>query len=90
MKVNEDMIQSLSRLMKYSSRTQRRTYNMEDSNKKKEVIKVLSKTTAQMIGEDNENPDSDDDHQPLPFVNQIVACADGNSALKKPFIWAWW
>ena len=50
MKVNEDMRQSLSRLMKHSSRTQRRTYNMEDFNEeKKEAIKVLSETTAQIV-----------------------------------------
>ena len=88
MKVNEDMRQSLSRLMKHSSRTQRRTYNMEDFNEeKKEAIKVLSETTAQMIGEDTEILHSDDDHQLLPFVNQIVACVDRNSTLKKPIIY---
>ena len=36
-----------------------------------------------MIGEDTEIPHSDDDYQPLPFVNQIVACVDRNSTLKK-------
>ena len=36
-----------------------------------------------MIGEDTEILDSDGDHQPLPFVNQIVACVDRNSTLKK-------
>ena len=88
MKVNEDMRQSLSRLMKHSSRTQRRTYNMEDFNEeKKEAIKVLSETTAQMIGEETEILHSDDDHQVLPFVNQIVACVYRNSTLKKPIIY---
>ena len=88
MKVNEDMRQSLSRLMKHSSRTQRRTYNMEDFNEeKKEAIKVLSETTAQMIGEGTEILDIDDDHQLLPFVNQIVACVNRISTLKKPIIY---
>ena len=84
----EDMRLSVSRLIKHSSRTQRRTYNIEDFNeKKKEAIKVLSETTAQMIGEDIGILDSDDDYQPLPFVNQIVACVDKNSTMKKPIIY---
>ena len=54
---------------------------------KKEAIKVLSETIAHMIGEDIEILDSDDDYQPLPFVNQIVACVDRNSTMKKPIIY---
>ena len=61
---------------------------MEDFNEeKKEAMQVLSETTAQMIGEDTEILHSDDDHQLLLFVNQIVACVDRNSTLKKPIIY---
>lgn len=88
-KVTDDMKSSLSRLMKHSSRTQKLCYNVPDVNEQKiDAIRLLSQTTAQMIGEEESQvEDSKDDESDPPQINQIVACVDSSSTAKSPQIY---